>query len=154
MRENHGVTEFTEFLSGLSPWPSCLGGENLQSAGASNEFKQNWRLKSATGGEIRESHFNFSEWTVIVYRIVEFSSEGAILRGRLYAPTNLSKPLPIVIMAHGFSATINGMVADHFAEPFYDSGFAVLLYDHRNFGISDGEPRQEINKWIQARGLS
>ena len=64
----------------------------------------------------------------------------------------LSKPLPIVIMAHGFSATITGMVADHFAEAFYDAGFVVLLYDHRNFGISDGEPRQEINKWVQARG--
>ncbi len=88
-----------------------------------------------------------------MFRIVEFPSEGAILRGRLYVPANyLSKPLPIVIMAHGFSATITGMVADHFAEAFYDAGFVVLLYDHRNFGISDGEPRQEINKWVQARG--
>jgi len=44
------------------------------------------------------------------------------------------------------------MVADNYAEAFYNAGFAVLLYDHRNFGISDGEPRQEINKWVQARG--
>ena len=65
MRENHGDPEFMEFLSGLSPWPSCLGSENLQSAGAPSEFKRNWRLKSATGVEIHESHFNFSEWTVI-----------------------------------------------------------------------------------------
>jgi len=28
----------------------------------------------------------------------------------------------------------------------------VLLYDHRNFGISGGVPRQQINAWIQARG--
>jgi len=55
-------------------------------------------------------------------------------------------------MAHGFSATINGMVAEKYAEVFYKAGFAVLLYDHRNFGISGGEPRQEINEWIQARG--
>jgi len=55
-------------------------------------------------------------------------------------------------MAHGFSATINGMVADCYAETFHAAGLAVLLYDHRNFGISDGEPRQQINKWIQARG--
>ena len=55
-------------------------------------------------------------------------------------------------MAHGYSATINGMVADNFAEKFCAAGFAVLLYDHRNFGISDGEPRQQINIWLQARG--
>src|SRR5438105_12790938 len=44
------------------------------------------------------------------------------------------------------------MVADRYAEAFHRSGFAVLLYDHRNFGISGGEPRQEINPWIQLRG--
>jgi fermentation-respiration switch protein FrsA (DUF1100 family) len=87
-----------------------------------------------------------------VFRMVGFPSEGAILRGRLYIPANASKPLPVAIMAHGFSATISGMVADKYAEVFYEAGLAVLLYDHRNFGISGGEPRQQINKWIQARG--
>jgi pimeloyl-ACP methyl ester carboxylesterase len=29
---------------------------------------------------------------------------------------------------------------------------AVLLYDHRGFGASGGEPRLQINPWIQARG--
>jgi pimeloyl-ACP methyl ester carboxylesterase len=57
-------------------------------------------------------------------------------------------------MAHGFSATMQGMVADRYAEAFHEAGFAVLLYDHRNFGASDGRPRQEINKWVQARGYS
>ncbi len=85
-------------------------------------------------------------------RIVKFPSEGATLRGRLYAHPALAKPSPVVIMAHGFSATINGMTADRYAEVFYAAGFAVLLYDHRNFGISDGGPRQQINKWVQARG--
>ena len=87
-----------------------------------------------------------------MFRVVEFPSEGATLRGRWYTRSNLSTQSPVVIMAHGFSATINGMVADHYAEVFSDAGFAVLLYDHRNFGISDGEPRQQINKWVQARG--
>ena len=27
-----------------------------------------------------------------------------------------------------------------------------MLYDHRNLGSSDGEPRQEINPWVQCRG--
>ena len=87
-----------------------------------------------------------------MYERVEFPSEGATLRGHVYLPPDASAPVPVVIMAHGFSATITGMVADRYAEALVAAGFAVLLYDHRNFGISDGEPRQEINKWVQARG--
>jgi len=87
-----------------------------------------------------------------MYSIVEFSSEGATLRGRYYAHPDTSKPAPIVIMAYGFACTITNMVADNYAEAFHEAGIAVLLYDHRNFGISGGEPRQEINKWLQARG--
>ncbi len=44
------------------------------------------------------------------------------------------------------------MAIDRYAEAFLESGLAVLLYDHRNFGASGGEPRQEINPWVQARG--
>ena len=87
-----------------------------------------------------------------MFELVEFQSERATLRGRLYLQGGRSEPAPIVIMAHGFSATINGMVAERYAEVFCEAGFAVLLYDHRNLGISDGEPRQQINRWIQARG--
>lgn len=88
----------------------------------------------------------------IIYKKVEFPSVGATLRGRLYLPKNNSKEHSLVIMAHGFSATINGMVADKYAEEFYKAGFAVLLYDHRNFGSSEGTPKQELNYWVQCRG--
>ena len=87
-----------------------------------------------------------------MFRIVEFQSEGATLRGRLYSCDDKSKKLPVVVMAHGFTATISGMTADKYAEEYCRAGFAVLLFDHRNFGISDGEPRQEFNHWVQARG--
>lgn len=86
------------------------------------------------------------------YRAVEFPSQGATLRGRLYLPAEAAEPAPAVAMAHGFSATIQGMVADAYAEIFREAGLAVLLYDHRNLGVSGGEPRQELNKWVQARG--
>jgi cephalosporin-C deacetylase-like acetyl esterase len=82
----------------------------------------------------------------IMYQTVAFESEGARLRGRLYLPENESGKLPVLIMTHGYSATIEGMVADNYAEAFCRAGFAVLLYDHRNFGISDGQPRQQINR--------
>jgi uncharacterized protein len=85
------------------------------------------------------------------FRNVEFHSEDATLRGRLYTPKRFSRSLPAVVMTHGFSATIT-MTIDRYAEALCSEGFAVLLYDHRNFGISDGEPRRHVNPWLQARG--
>jgi uncharacterized protein len=85
-------------------------------------------------------------------RKVEFDSQGTTLRGRLYEPEGLSYPRPAVIMAHGFSATSDGMVADNFAEVFEVAGLTVLLYDHPHLGRSEGEPRQRISVWRQARG--
>ena len=87
-----------------------------------------------------------------IYRNIEFESQGATLRGRLYLPDENSKKYAVILMAHGFTTTINNMTADKYAERFKEAGFAVLLYDHRNLGISDGEPRQEINFWMQSRG--
>lgn len=85
-------------------------------------------------------------------KMVDFQSEGVTLRGRLYTHPGASNPTPIVIMAHGFSATINGMVAEQFAEIFHAGGLTVLLYDHYSLGISDGEPRLQFNRWVQTRG--
>jgi pimeloyl-ACP methyl ester carboxylesterase len=84
-----------------------------------------------------------------MFKIVEFESGEAILRGRLYAHDDANSPC--VVMAHGTSATI-AMAADAYAEAIHQAGFDVLLFDHANFGISGGEPRQQINPWVQARG--
>jgi hypothetical protein len=82
---------------------------------------------------------------------VEFPSEGATLRGLLFLPEAHRKKPPVILMAHGTSATIS-MCTDKYADAFCRAGLAVLLYDHRNFGRSGGDPRQEINPWIQCRG--
>ena len=82
---------------------------------------------------------------------VEFESEGAILRGFLYEAARGVQPFPLVVMTHGTSATIP-MVADRYAEVFAEAGVSALIYDHPNMGFSGGEPRQEINPWVQARG--
>ncbi len=101
-------------------------------------------LVSAADNNERKSH--------TMYREIEFTSQGAVLRGRFYLPEKGSEKYPVVVMAHGFTTTINGMTADKYAERFREAGFAALLYDHRNLGISDGEPRQRINFWVQCRG--
>ena len=86
-----------------------------------------------------------------VERPIAFDSEGATLRGRLIVPDGAARPRPAVILAHGTSATIE-MVAIEYARAFARAGLAALIYDHRNFGRSGGEPRCEINPWIQCRG--
>jgi dienelactone hydrolase len=82
---------------------------------------------------------------------VEFATEdGVALRGWLYRPDESGGPFPVLVMAHGFSAT-KEMYLDDFAEFFAAAGFAVLVYDNRNLGASDGEPRGEIDPWQQIR---
>lgn len=82
---------------------------------------------------------------------MQFESENATLRGLLITRKDRSGRLPTVIMAHGTSATIK-MVAIEYARELALAGYAALIYDHRNFGASSGEPRGEINPWIQCRG--
>ena len=81
----------------------------------------------------------------------EFQSLGATLRGWLYLPGDVDGNLPAVIMTHGFTAT-RTMTIDKYAEAIAENGFAALVYDHRGFGASDGEPRREINHFFQAKG--
>ena len=57
---------------------------------------------------------------------------------------------PTVVMAHGFSA-VKEMYLDDYAEVFAAAGLNALVFDNRNFGASDGEPRQEIDPWAQVR---
>lgn len=83
-------------------------------------------------------------------RLIELAGDGAPLRGWL--TTRDAAPSPAVVMAHGFSATIDGMVAERYAAVFADAGFVVLLFDHQTFGRSGGEPRRQIDGWAQARG--
>src|SRR6266702_1793232 len=81
---------------------------------------------------------------------VEVNAEGTILRGWLYLPEGAGDRVPGVVMAHGLSA-VKEMYLDAFAEVFATAGLAALVFDNRNFGASDGEPRQEIDPWAQVR---
>ncbi|MSO44057.1 MAG: alpha/beta hydrolase [Thermoleophilia bacterium] len=83
-------------------------------------------------------------------RDIEFDAEGVTLRAWMYTPDSGSGPFPTVVMAHGFSA-VKEMYLDRFAEAFAAAGLAAVVFDHRNFGASDGEPRLEIDPWAQVR---
>ncbi|MFZ9885297.1 MAG: alpha/beta hydrolase [Ilumatobacteraceae bacterium] len=84
------------------------------------------------------------------YEQVQFESEGATLRGRLYRPANGAADAPAIVMTHGFGA-LAAWLTD-LAVDLAEAGFAVLLFDHRNFGESDGEPRFGFDTLLQIRG--
>ncbi|MEW6636151.1 MAG: alpha/beta hydrolase [Actinomycetota bacterium] len=82
-------------------------------------------------------------------RDIEFESRGLTCRGWLYVPDGAGDAgAPTVVMAHGFSA-VKEMYLTHFAERFADAGLAVLLFDYRYLGDSDGEPRGQLFPWEQ-----
>ena len=81
---------------------------------------------------------------------IELDAEGVTLRGWLYLPDGATDPVPTIVMAHGFSA-VKEMYLDAFAEAFAAGGLGALVFDNRNFGASDGQPRQEIDPWAQVR---
>lgn len=87
---------------------------------------------------------------------VEFESGGVACRGWLYRPAATDSAdadgsqqpsdngTPCVVMAHGLGATKYARL-DAYAERFAAAGLAVLVFDYRHFGDSDGEPRELID---------
>lgn len=78
------------------------------------------------------------------------TEDGITLRGWHYLPEQRSGRVPVIVMAHGYSA-VKEMYLDKFAEAFAAAGLSALVFDNRNFGASEGKPRQEIDPWQQVR---
>jgi alpha-beta hydrolase superfamily lysophospholipase len=57
----------------------------------------------------------------------------------LYPASGTAEGTPIVVMAHGLSGTRRDGLGP-FAERFAAAGIAALVFDHRGFGDSGGEP--------------
>lgn len=88
-----------------------------------------------------------------MYEEIEFDAEGVTLRGRFYPALGGAPGAPCVVMAHGWAATMTQFI-DDFAAAFADAGLAVVLFDHRGWGRSDGaagKPRHEVDPWEQVR---
>ncbi|WP_162805743.1 alpha/beta hydrolase [Sporosarcina sp. PTS2304] len=81
-------------------------------------------------------------------RKVEFEIDRVSIKGNFYTPEHELQKYPTIVMSHGFGA-VKEMHIDRFAKAFSQNGFAVLLFDNRSFGESEGTPRQEINPWQQ-----
>lgn len=78
-----------------------------------------------------------------------FTSRGCRCAATLYLPRT-DPPPPVVIMAHGFAAQAD-FCLPAFAERFAAAGLAVLLFDYRGFGDSEGGVRQLVNPFEHLR---
>ncbi|SPC63136.1 related to hydrolases of the alpha/beta superfamily [Ustilago sp. UG-2017b] len=91
---------------------------------------------------------------------VKFASGNELCAAWVYRPTaqplrsaassTSSKLYPAMILAHGLGG-IREIGLDRFASKFTELGIVCVVFDYRNFGASDGEPRQllDINLQLQ-----
>jgi alpha-beta hydrolase superfamily lysophospholipase len=85
---------------------------------------------------------------------VEFPSDGDSCAAWLYPAGGAGDEVPIVVMAHGLSGTRRDGLGP-FAERFAAAGIAALVFDHRGFGDSGGEPdlfhpARQLDDWRAA----
>jgi dienelactone hydrolase len=78
---------------------------------------------------------------------VWFNSVGDRISAWLYRPAG-NGDAPLLVMAHGLGA-VRTMRLDAYAERFCAAGYACLVFDYRNFGDSEGAPRQLIDIRMQ-----
>jgi len=79
----------------------------------------------------------------IVKEEVLFPCSGVYCHGVIYRPKDGKDKLPVIVMAMGFGM-IKEIHSDDYGPIFAEKGFAVLAFDYRRFGKSQGEPRQAL----------
>src|SRR5438093_7053852 len=71
---------------------------------------------------------------------VEFFSEGLRLRGLLRLPDTLpDEPLPALVQGPGWLGLAEARTYEPWHEGLTDAGYAVLAFNYRGFGDSEGE---------------
>jgi hypothetical protein len=73
------------------------------------------------------------------------TEDGTILRAYVHSPD--AEAHPEIVMCPGFGGV--KPLIDPYAALFAEAGFAVLNFDNRGWGTSEGEPRQEVDPYKQ-----
>ena len=82
-----------------------------------------------------------------LFRVKAFS-----VAGWLYVPDDLEGRAPAIVMANAISA-IKEITLPGYAERFCAAGFVVLVFDYRNYGSSDGTPRNHLDPHEQQQDV-
>lgn len=86
----------------------------------------------------------------IIEREVEFQSQGVTCRGLFVRPSG-GGPAPLIQLNQGLGG-LREMLDAH-ARKFARAGYAVLTFDYRHFGRSDGQPRHLLERDEQQRDI-
>lgn len=73
----------------------------------------------------------------------DLTSQGVRCAADLHLPDGVERP-PVVVMGHGLAA-LRTFGLEPYARRFVEAGIAVLRFDYRGFGDSDGTPRQLVD---------
>ena len=79
--------------------------------------------------------------------IVSFYSEGAKLQGLLRLPDQGTGPWPGIVQGPGWLGLHDAKLYKRYHQSFTDAGFAVLIFDYRGFGDSEGERGLILPLW-------
>jgi len=79
---------------------------------------------------------------------ISFESAGSLCRGWFYPAKGVKGAAPAIVMSHGITA-VKEQYLDRYAEQFAAEGYAVLVFDYRHLGSSDGTPRGRVNPRLQ-----
>ncbi|HET8569004.1 MAG TPA: CocE/NonD family hydrolase [Candidatus Limnocylindria bacterium] len=86
---------------------------------------------------------------------VELFSEGARLRGFLHLPDAPAGRIPFIVQGPGWLGLADAKLYQPYHEAFTQAGFAVLIFDYRGFGASEGDrgtlsPAWQVQDWRNA----
>ncbi|HJW50344.1 MAG TPA: CocE/NonD family hydrolase [Candidatus Limnocylindria bacterium] len=86
---------------------------------------------------------------------VDFYSEGARLRGFLHRPDAATDRLPFIVQGPGWLGLADAKLYVPYHKAFTYAGFAVLIFDYRGFGESEGDrgtisPTWQVEDWRNA----
>jgi dipeptidyl aminopeptidase/acylaminoacyl peptidase len=70
---------------------------------------------------------------------VEFQSFGTTVRGKLRLPDDGGTAFPVIVQGPGWLGLADAKTYESWHRAFTDAGFAVLVFDYRGFGNSDGD---------------
>jgi uncharacterized protein len=76
---------------------------------------------------------------------IQFTSDNLTLSGTIYWPEG-NGPFPIVILGHGLHGLKEWTLPD-IAAALVEDGIAALIFDYRNYGDSEGTPRNEVSHY-------